>query len=70
LGHEEAIKKSYSKTTSDLRKTAIDSLELLFINTAIFYYLIYQGIKFEGKGWGNLKKALKYSFPDRSPSET
>ncbi|RPA33625.1 hypothetical protein EGC79_20345 [Shewanella vesiculosa] len=50
------------KTARDLRKVAFDSLELLSVNFIVFYYLIYQASKVDGKAFSDLQKGLKYSY--------
>lgn len=53
---------SYKKTASDLRKAAIDVLEVLSINFIVFYYLIFQASKVDDKPLLDLKNGLKYSY--------
>ncbi len=53
---------SYKKTASDLRKIAIDSLEILSVNFLVFYYLIYQTSEVNESLLLNLKNGLKYSY--------
>ncbi|EJG1646039.1 hypothetical protein HYO12_23070 [Vibrio parahaemolyticus] len=50
------------KTARDLRKVALDALELLAVNFVVFYYLIYQASKVDGKPLSDLSKGLKYSY--------